>query len=70
MSIQQFLSRIANLKSPNQAIQSDNEFNSEESDHDGEVDSEAETNGDIEPPQPASQVWMKCPFCNELPQEW
>ena len=49
MSIQHFLSRVANLKSPKHAIQSDNESDSEESDHDGEVDSEAERNGDIEP---------------------
>ena len=70
MSIQHFLSRVANLKSPKNAIQSDNESDSEESDHDGEVDSEAETNEDIEPSQPASQVQMKCPFCNEVPQEW
>ena len=70
MSIQHFLSRVANLKSPKHAIQSDNESDSEESDHDGEVDSEAERNGDIEPSQPASQVQMKCPFCNKVPQEW
>ena len=69
MSVQYFLTQIANLKTSKHTIQSEDEgTDSEQSDHDGEVDSEAETDGDVQPAQPQGQ--MKCNYCKGVPEEW
>ena len=70
MTPQQFLSRIANLKASKHVIQSGDESDSDESDHDSEVQSEPEANEDIQPAQPTSQGQKKCNYCHEVPEEW
>ena len=70
MTPQQFLSRIANLKASKHVIQSGDESDSDESDHDSEVQSEPEANEDIQPAQPTSQGQRKCNYCHGVPEEW
>ena len=50
-------------------IQSGDESNSDESDHDSEVQSEPEANEDIQPAQPTSQEQRKCNYCHEVPED-
>ena len=51
-------------------VRSGDEYDSDESNHDSEVPSEAEANKDIQPAQPTSQGQRKCNYCHEVPQEW
>ena len=70
MTPQEFLSRIANMKTSKIAVQSGDESDSEESEHDDEEEYEAAANGDVHQAQPASQSQMACPYCRATSQEW
>ena len=70
MTPQQFLSRIANLKASKHVIQSGDESDSDDSDHDSEVQSEPEAIEDNQPAQPNSQGQRKCNSCHGVPEEW
>ena len=54
------------MKASKHVIQSGDESDSDESDHDSEVQSEPEANEDIQPAQPTSQEQRKCNYCHAM----
>ena len=66
MSVQHFLSVIANIKGSKHILQSEEESESEQS----EPDSEVKSNGISAETNLQTQGMMKCPVCKECPKKW